>query len=118
MRRLVFPIGLAILGLAMPLATIAGVGAAKADPVYVDQGKDWTQKERADFYTRDQGSRLIPLSWMKALKTKDGKLFLADSMSRYGFLPNPDNSQGLPVGFNTTGAAHYPRCSISLPRIP
>ena len=100
MRRLVFPIGLAIL-----LATTAGMRPAGADPVYVDQGLQWTPAERADFYTRDQGSRLIRLSWLKALKGKDGQPFLADSMSRYGFLPNPDNRFGLPVGFNTTGAA-------------
>src|SRR5580692_11402939 len=100
MRRLVFPIGLAIL-----LATTAGMRPAGADPVYVDQGQQWTPAERADFYTRDQGSRLIRLSWLKALKGKDGRPFLADSMSRYGFLPNPDNRFGLPVGFNTTGAA-------------
>jgi hypothetical protein len=100
MRCLVFPIGLAILA-----ATAAGMRPASADPVYVDQGPQWTQKERADFYSHDQGSRLIHLSWLKALKTKDGKPFLADSMSRYGFLPNPDSSQGLPVGFLTTGAA-------------
>ena len=69
MRRLVFPIGLAIL-----LATTAGMRPASADPVYVDQGQQWTQKERADFYTHDQGSRLIKLSWLKALKGKDGQI--------------------------------------------
>jgi mono/diheme cytochrome c family protein len=109
MRRLVFPIGLAILGLAILglatlLATTAGMRPASADPIYVDQGQQWTQKERADFYTHDQGSRLIRLSWLKALKGKDGQPFLANSMSRYGFLPNPDSSAGLPVGFHTTGA--------------
>jgi hypothetical protein len=100
MRRLVFPIGLAII-----LTATAGMRPASADPIYVEQGQQWTPVERADFYTHDQGSRLIRLSWMKALKGKDGQPFLADSMSRYGFLPNPDNRMGLPVGFHTTGAA-------------
>jgi mono/diheme cytochrome c family protein len=99
MHRLVFPIGLAIL-----VATISGTPAASADPIYVEQGPQWTPEARADFYTHDQGSRLIRLSWLQALKGKDGRPFLADSMSRYGFLPNPDGSAGLPVGFHTSGS--------------
>src|ERR1700753_2303349 len=100
MRRLIVPIGLAIV-----VAANAGIRLAGADPVYVDQGQQGTAKERAEFYTHDQGPRLIRLSWMKALIAKDGQPFLADSMSRYGFLPNPDNRAGLPVGFDAVGAA-------------
>src|ERR1043166_9378521 len=96
MRRLVFPIGFAIL-----IATTSWAQAA--DPIFVDQGSAWTPFTRADFYTRDQGSRLINLSWLRALKAGDGRPFLADSMARYGFLPNPDNSAGLPVGFHASG---------------
>jgi hypothetical protein len=96
MRRLVFPIGFAIL-----IATTSWAPAA--DPIFVDQGPDWTSFTRADFYTRDQGSRLINLSWLRALTATDGRPFLADSMARYGFLPNPDNTAGLPVGFHTSG---------------
>lgn len=99
MHRLVFPFGLAIL-----VATMFGMPAANADPIYVDQGSQWTPEARADFYIRDQGSRLIRLSWLQALKGKDGQPFLADSMSRYGFLPNPDNGAGLPVGFHASGS--------------
>lgn len=99
MHRLVFPIGLAML-----LAASAGTPATSADPIYVEQGPNWTPAARADFYTHDQGSRLLRLSWLQALKGKDGRPFLADSMSRYGFLPNPDSSAGLPVGFHTSGS--------------
>jgi hypothetical protein len=98
MRRPVFLIGLAIFA-----ATNSWMGAAHGDPIYVDQGSNWTAEARADFYTHDQGSRLISLVWLQALKGKDGKPFLADSMSRYGFLPNPGSTLGLPVGFHTTG---------------
>lgn len=98
MRRLVFPIGFAIL-----VATISWTPAAHGDPVYADQGANWTAAARADFYTRDQGSRLISLAWLQALKRGDGQPFLSDGMSRYGFLPNPDNAAGLPVGFHATG---------------
>lgn len=72
----------------------------------MNQGLSWTPDTRADFYTRDQGSRLIPLRWIVALKQANGAPFMADSLSRYGYLPNEDSTPpGLPVGFtvaNTT----------------
>jgi hypothetical protein len=46
--------------------------AADADPIFVDQSPRWTPAARADFYTPDQGSRLINLAWLQALKRKDG----------------------------------------------
>jgi len=98
MRRLVLLIGSAIV-----LATSSPLQAAGGDPIYLDQGTRWTAAARADFYVRDQGSRLINFAWLQALKGKDGQPFLADSMSRYGFLPNPDSEAGLPIGFHTSG---------------
>ena len=98
MHRLVFLIGFAILA-----ATNSWIGAAYGDPIYVDQGPSWTAEARADFYVRDQGSRLINLAWLQALKGKDGLLFLADGMARFGFLPNPDNKAALPIGFHASG---------------
>lgn len=97
MHRLVFT-------LAIFAATSVGLPVASADPIFVDQGAQWTPQARADFYVTDQGSRLISLSWLQALKGRDGRPFLADSMARYGFLPNPDSSAGLPIGFHTSGS--------------
>jgi cytochrome c553 len=85
---------------AAALACTAGAAAA-AGPVWLNQGSSWTPAARADFYTRDQGSRLIPYAWAKALKTPGGTPFLADGLARYGYLANPANSNGLPVGFMT-----------------
>ena len=74
----------------------------KADTVFVDQGNNWTNKLRDAFYTQDQGSRIMPLSWMQALKQADGQPFLEDSLSRYGYLPMPGRADAdLPVGFTT-----------------
>jgi hypothetical protein len=98
MHRLVLQIGFAIL-----VAASSGIEAANGDPIYVDQGTDWTAAARADFYTRDQGSRLINLAWLQALKRSDGQPFLSDGLSRYGFLPNPGNTANLPVGIHATG---------------
>jgi hypothetical protein len=98
MRRVAFLIRFAIV-----VAASSGIEAALGDPIYVDQGPDWTTAERTDFYTRDQGSRLINLAWLQALKGRDGRPFLSDGLSRYGFLPNPGSIANLPVGFHTTG---------------
>lgn len=76
------------------------------DKDYIDQGEAWTTVERGAFYTQDQGSRIMPYSWMKALREADGQLFLRDSGERFGFLPNqksPTNPDGLPVGFFVVG---------------
>src|SRR4051794_6419140 len=86
--------------LAAALLPVAGMAAAQAGPVtYLNQGPAWTPAARADFYGRDQGSRLIPLAWLRALKTPSGEPFLADGLARYGYLPNPAGRYNLPIGF-------------------
>lgn len=81
--------------------------AAPAAPVaFLAQGDAWTPELRQAFYTQDQGSRLIPLAWAKALTTGpggSGQPFLSGSLSRYGYIPNPLNEAGLPVGFTLSG---------------
>ncbi len=91
------PIALAIC-LLMPWTT------PRAQPLTIDQGADWTDAARNDYYTRDQGSRVMPLAWMQALKLPNGQPFLAGSLSRYGYLPNDASpTPGLPVGFVAAG---------------
>lgn len=89
-------------------ASVIASTASPASPAWIpmNQGIAWTSETRADFYTRDQGSRLIPLRWIAALKQSDGSPFMANSLARYGYLPNELSTPlGLPVGFtvaNTT----------------
>jgi len=86
---------------ALLLASMVAVPApAKAaEPVRLGQG--WSAAEWVKFYGTDQGSRIMPLDWILALKQPNGQPFLADNLSRYGYLPNPDSDPpGLPVGFN------------------
>lgn len=95
---------LAPLAIAACLTTQQAVPLA-AQTVYVDQGKDWTQNLRDQFYTQDQGSRIMPLTWMRALTQPDGDAFLEDALGRYGYLPLPDQGEAdLPVGFTTNGS--------------
>lgn len=88
---------------ALILASAAPARAADPDPVFIDQGPSWTPTTRADFYSRDQGSRMMPLAWLQALKQPNGQPFLSDSLGRYGYLANPANNNGLPVGFVASG---------------
>lgn len=69
----------------------------KQDIIYVDQGEQWTDEERNDYYVWDQGSQLLPYTWMLALKDNAGQPFLADGLERYGLLPM--EGRKLPVGF-------------------
>lgn len=90
-----------LVGLVIGLAIIASpAGAETTHWKPLDQGANWNPATRKDFYSRDQGSKLIPLRWINALKQSNGEPFLADSLSRYGYLPNEtSNPPGLPVGF-------------------
>ncbi len=82
----------------MALAVTANSSAAELK--YANQGVKWTPAERKDFYSLDQGARIMPFAWIKALKHPDGTGFLNDGFARYGYLPNPDSpTPGLPVGF-------------------
>jgi hypothetical protein len=102
-----FSFNAALSGAVLCAATVTSsvpVRAADSNPIFTNQGA-WTAdpKLRADFYSQDQGSRIMPLSWLEALKQSDESPFLADSLARYGYLPNPANSDGLPVGFTASG---------------
>ena len=70
--------------------------------VYLDQG--WDPRDSMEFYTRPQGSRLVPYSWFLALEQPGVPAPFRDPahLSRFGFLTqkvNPFNPDGLPVGF-------------------
>jgi hypothetical protein len=98
-------IAMAVSGIAL-VAGLMPLRAQQAPPpgvTYLDQGARWKQPERDAFYTQDQGSQVIPLAWIRALDSPNGQPFLADSLTRYGYLVNPATDTGLPVGFTSSG---------------
>lgn len=101
MRRLVLTAIMTLVGIGCtPASTIPQVAGKPA----VDQGPDWTLATRASFYSQDQGSQIMPLRWMQALKQPNGDPFLADDLTRYGYLANAENpTSRLPVGFTAAG---------------
>jgi hypothetical protein len=66
--------------------------------VNVEQG--WSPADKTAWYTTTQGSRLLPLSWLRALEQPDSdKPFLApEYMAAFHFIPGPGASD-LPIGF-------------------
>jgi hypothetical protein len=105
-----------IVCLALSFAFLTDVSSASADGAlkFADQGAQWGALNRKEFYSLDQGARVMPLSWFKALKRLDGTGFLDDSLGRYGYLPNPDSpTPGLPVGF-LAAAEHDGSQSLSM----
>ena len=63
--------------------------SAPTAPTYLDQGLSWTAAIRKNFYSRDQGARVMPLAWKLALTQTNGEPFMADMFARYGYLSFP-----------------------------
>src|SRR5438270_527031 len=87
------------------LASIFIIAAATTqapadDAVNLPQG--WSTQQKVSWYTRSQGSRLIPLSWLLALEQPDSdQAFLDDAyIEKFRYLPNRSGAtEGLPIGF-------------------
>ncbi len=89
-------------GMVIAMSMLASLpSTVSASLVMTDQGSKWTDSSRNKYYSEDQGSRIMPLKWINALKQANGDPFMADSLGRYGYLPNPKSAEpGLPVGFS------------------
>ncbi len=105
---------LAASAVALLLPAVATPRAEGSAVVHMEQGAAWTEGARAQFYQLDQGSRLIPLAWLRALTQPDGTPFIA-SLPRYGYLPNPDASgtAGLPIGFTHPTSSQGPMVGMT-----
>jgi hypothetical protein len=79
-----------------------GTGAAQQAEQAVSLPQGWASDRKGDWYTRSQGSRLIPLSWLLALEQDNSQSpFLeATHIEKYRYLPHSSRSpQSLPIGF-------------------
>jgi len=87
-------------GAALALGVL-GAQPFMEEVVHVDQG--WSDLQRENWYSRSQGSRLIPLSWLQALEQADSttKFLEPSHLARFRYLPRyPANGDStLPVGF-------------------
>lgn len=98
------------------IAAASALAETAAQPiVFADQGSAWTPEKRAAFYVEDQGSRLIPYAWYKALRQADGMPFGDGALTRYGYLANPSAPErpDLPIGFSVADSAQGPSVGIT-----
>ncbi|NBV45226.1 MAG: hypothetical protein EBR86_06180 [Planctomycetia bacterium] len=98
-------IGLAI----SPIMGTLAVPGGAAPPAPVGVG-DWidtglSPAERRTLHHEPIGSELLPLGWLLALESADGSGPFVDTLERHGFLPDPDDPEGLPIGMTVTGSA-------------
>lgn len=103
-----------------PLAVLAALAASCSPPpapppefvtneMFLDQG--WSAADRAWFTGTAQGSHLMPLPWFMALRRVErDEAFVADQLTRYGYLPQPST---LLVGFVPDDSVVDPQLGIT-----
>lgn len=70
---------------------VASVTTAQQGPL--------SPQEREIFYHLAEGSELIPLAWVKAIRNpQDRRKFFLENPERFGLIPDPSNVDSLPVG--------------------
>jgi hypothetical protein len=87
-----------MLALALSAAICAPASADEGVPI--DQG--WSTRQKVEWYTLTQGSRLLPLAWFRALEQPGSdRLFLERAhIESFRYLPHASEGAGrLPVGF-------------------
>jgi hypothetical protein len=67
---------------------VSSTGSSQS-AVALNQGASWNSANQTAFYTTDQGSRIMPYQWAKALKMPNGQPFLSQLTSSFGYIPNP-----------------------------
>jgi len=94
-------VGCAALGLGLAGGYFIWGRHTPAGPVQVvpaGDAVDISPAERESFYHLAEGSELFPLDWLRALNSATTKKPFMDNLERFGFLPDPDNRDGLPIG--------------------
>src|SRR3954453_14159210 len=85
--------------------------APPAELLRLDSGL--SEAEREQFYHLSMGSELMPLAWLRALRTAStGQPFL-DHAERFGLLDDTKTPDGLPIGL-TAAASRDPRFSVKM----
>lgn len=84
----------------LALCGLLFMASAHAGSDYINVEQGWTTADKTFWYTASQGSRLVPLSWLRALEQADSdKPFVApDYIASLRYLPG-EGASDLPVGF-------------------
>jgi hypothetical protein len=101
-RFFIFSISTLLCTLLAVFAIGSGTGAAQQAEQAIPVPQGWSSNQKGDWYTRTQGSRLVPLSWLLALEQDNSQSpFLeATHIEKYRYLPHSSRSpRSLPIGF-------------------
>lgn len=63
----------------------------------LDVKQNWAYASQ--FWTLDQGSKVMPWAWFMHLEKADGSGLLKDDLVSFGFIPGALKETGLPIGF-------------------
>ncbi|MEM7585776.1 MAG: hypothetical protein AAF560_20470 [Acidobacteriota bacterium] len=93
-----------------PAGVVATLASSASTTLRLDVGL--SAEEEALWHHHDEGSGFIPLSFFHALRdSATGRPFL-EVLPRFGFVSNPDNPYGLPIGFSAAPVAGAPTQSV------
>ncbi|MBV9405802.1 MAG: hypothetical protein JO211_10690, partial [Acidobacteriaceae bacterium] len=81
----------------MKLAPFVLASLLSAAPLSAgDSKQNWQFAKQ--FWTLDQGSKIMPWNWFMHLEKADGTGLLKDDLTRFGFIPGTVAETGLPIG--------------------
>ncbi len=89
-----------LVGFSAFFAALSWSQSAPESAISIEQG--WTVKQKNNWYTLSQGSRLIPLAWIKVLEQADSTVLFLDpeNVQKFRYIAPPPGSQSLlPLGF-------------------
>jgi len=81
-----------------------------ANVVRLDVGLDSADEQI--WHHHDEGSGFLPLSFFHALEDPATERPFLESLPRFGFVPDPENAAGLPIGLSAAPLAGAPTESI------
>lgn len=96
---------------AVLLALLFAVASAARGDGYTLLEQGWSDDQRARFWSLGQGAEIIPYSWFLVLEQahSEEKFNSAANIHRLGYIPWPENPDGLPIGFTRAANPHTGR---------
>lgn len=77
-----------------------------ADIVQIENG--FSKEQRRDFYHASFGSEMLPPDYLQALENPNTGNLLLSELDRFGLLCDPNDLDGLPIGFSTAPSSVLP----------
>jgi len=79
-----------------------GGGGGGGEGELMDYSNGLSAGEREVYYHLAEGSEVLPTAWVRAVRDTATKKPFMENLERFGFMPDPNNPHGLPVGMTDT----------------